>query len=107
MECNAPTRNEVVGKKGFFFWPEERQTVTVEDKKRNTSDETKKGKEAMTSSSAYPRPRRGGVGGKCSSSHPKSLRDIEAEVEDVFETHSVAEIREVKRVFDFLSGTRR
>jgi hypothetical protein len=54
-------------------------------------------------SSSYPRPRRGGVGvgaiGKTSSpSQPLSLRDVEREVEDVFETHSVAEIREVRLV---------
>lgn len=58
-----------------------------------------------SSSASYPRPRRGGVGvvvgvnGKLSSSstsQPLSLRDVEREVEDVFETHSVAEIREVR-----------
>ena len=59
-------------------------------------------KTMVSSSSSYPRPRRGGVGvgalGKSSSSsaQPLSLRDVEREIEDVFETHSVAEIREVR-----------
>jgi len=60
----------------------------------------------VSSSTSYPRPRRVGVGalGKSatssSSSQTLSLRDVEREVEDVFETHSVAEIREVRLNFD-------
>ena len=62
---------------------------------------------SSSSSSSYPRPRRVGVGAAAkaaSSQQLLSLRDVEREVEDVFETHSVAEIREVrheKRAIDF------
>jgi hypothetical protein len=54
-----------------------------------------------SSSTSYPRPRRAGVGKSSSASssgQPLSLRDVEREVEDVFETHSVAEIREVRKI---------
>ena len=64
-------------------------------------EEEEERKNMVSSSTSYPRPRRVGVGalGKSttsSSSQPLSLRDVEREVEDVFETHSVAEIREVR-----------